>query len=329
MTKILVGDIGGTKTALAVVSPQRGPRDLLVRKTFPSVKFPSLERIIEEFLAGTDLVIDRAVFGIAGPVENGQVKTTNLPWRVEEARLAEAFGFSSVHFMNDLEAMACGVPHLEASELLVLNHGNLLKGGAIVVVAPGTGLGEAFLTWDGTRYQAHASEGGHTDFAPKTLLERGLLNYLNGRLGHASYERVCSGPGISHIYDYLKQGGYGDEPPWLAEKLAGVEDATPVIVDAALDEQRPCELCVRTLDEFVSILGAEAGNLALKVLATRDVYLGGGIVPRILPFLKKVIFMKSFRDKGRYADLMGRIPVHVILAPDVALFGTASKAMEQ
>jgi len=328
MTRILVGDIGGTKTALAVVSPERGPRDLLAGKTFPSGKFPSLEAIIEEFLTGTDLVIDRAVFGIAGPVTRGQVKTTNLPWYIEEARLAEAFGFSSVRFINDLEAMAYGVPYLEASELFVLNHGGPLKGGAIAVIAPGTGLGEAFLTWDGTRYRAHASEGGHADFAPKSLLERELLSYLNGQFGHVSYERVCSGPGISHIYEYLKRGGYGDEPPWLAKQLVGVEDATPVIANAALDEERPCELCVRALDEFVSILGAEAGNLALKVLATRDVYLGGGIVPRILPFLKKAIFMKSFRDKGRYADLMERIPVHVILAPDVSLLGAASRAME-
>src|SRR5665648_232832 len=152
MTKILVGDIGGTKTTLAVVSPQQGSRDLLARKTFPSGKFSSLEAIIGEFLAGTDLVIDRAVFGIAGPVARGQVKTTNLPWCVEEVRLADAFGFSSVRLINDLEAMAYGVPHLEASELLVLNRGKPLKGGAIAVIAPGTGLGEAFLAWDGTRY---------------------------------------------------------------------------------------------------------------------------------------------------------------------------------
>jgi len=328
MTKMLVGDVGGTKTTLAALSPQRGPRDLLGVKTFSSGEFPSLEAILEAFLSETDLAIDGAVFGIAGPVEEGRVKTTNLPWCIEETRLAEAFGFSSVQFINDLEAMACGVPYLDKSELLALNHGRPLGQGAIAVIAPGTGLGEAFLAWNGTRYQVHASEGGHADFAPKTLLERELLDYLSGRFGHVSYERVCSGPGILHIYEYLKQSEYGDEPPWMTESLAGVEDATPVIVNAALDEERPCELCVRALDEFVSILGAEAGNLALKVLATRDVYLGGGIVPRILPFFEKAVFMKSFRDKGRYADLMGRIPVHVILAPDVALFGAASRAMD-
>lgn len=327
MKKTLVGDIGGTKTTLAVVSPQRGPRDLTGVKTFASGKFPSLEAIIGEFLAGTGRAIDGAVFGIAGPVEGGRVRTTNLPWYLEEDRMAGAFGLSSVQFMNDLEAMACGVPHLDASELVALNEGRPLEGGAIAVIAPGTGLGEAFLTWDGTAYRAHASEGGHTDFAPRTPLERGLRAYLSGRFGHVSYERVCSGPGISHIYEYLKQDGCGDEPPWLTERLTGVEDIAPVVVDVALDGERPCDLCVRTLDAFVSILGAEAGNLALKVLATRGVYLGGGIVPRILPLLAKGIFMESFRDKGRYADLMGRIPVRVILAPDVALFGAASRAI--
>lgn len=327
--KILVGDIGGTKTTLAIVSPEQGPRDMLAKKTFSSRKFSSLEAIIREFLAGTNLMIDRAIFGIAGPVKGGEVRTTNLPWYIEEAQLAEAFGFSSVVLINDLKAMACSVPHLEASELLVLNHGRPLKRGAIAVIAPGTGLGEAFLDWDGTRDRTHASEGGHTDFAPRTLLQRELLDYLNERFDHVSYERVCSGPGISHIYNYLKRSGYADEPSWLSAQLAGLEDATPIIVNAALDEERPCELCIRTLDEFVSILGAEAGNLALKVLATRGVYLGGGIVPRILPFLKKVIFMKSFQDKGRYADLMAGMPVHVILTPDIALLGAASKVLEK
>jgi len=329
MTGILVGDIGGTKTTLAVVRSQGNPRDLLAVKTFPSGEFSSLEGIIEEFLAGTEPVIDRAVFGIAGPVREGQVKTTNLPWFIETSRLEETFGFSSVFLMNDLEAMACGVPYLEPAELLALNHGKPLQRGAIAVIAPGTGLGESFLVWDGMRLRPCPSEGGHADFAPKTLLERELSVYLNGRFDHVSYERVCSGPGISHIYDYLKGSGYGDEPPWLTTRLADAEDVTPVIVNAALDAEKPCDLCARALDEFVSILGAEAGNLALKVLATGGVYVGGGIVPRILPFLRKAIFMRSFRDKGRYTDLMDRIPVHVILAPDIVLIGTAAVALER
>ena len=327
MANILVGDIGGTKTTLAVVSPEQGPRDFRAGKTFPSAHFSSLEEIIEEFLAGTDLAIDRAVFGIAGPVRDGWVRTTNLSWHVEEARLAEAFGWSSVCFMNDLEAMAAGVLHLDQSDLFVLNAGSALQEGALAVIAPGTGLGEAFVVWDGTRYRAHASEGGHADFAPKSLLERDLLAYLTAQFGHVSYERVCSGPGIWHIYGYLKRSGYGEEPAWLSQELSNTEDMTPVIVNAALDEERPCELCARALDQFVSILGAEAGNLALKVLATGGVYVGGGIAPRIIPFLEKEIFMKSFRDKGRYTELMEKIPVHVILNPDVALSGAAARAL--
>lgn len=329
MTKILVGDIGGTKTAMAVVSPERGPHDLLFEKTFPSAEFSSLDAIIEEFLKDNDLVIDKAVFGVAGPVVNGQVKTTNLPWFIEEIRLKENFHFSSARLMNDLEVIAYAVPHLESGELQTLNDGTSVSDGNIAVVAPGTGLGEAFLTWDGVRYHVHASEGGHVDFAPKNPLEMELLSYLNGWFDHVSYERVCSGPGISNIYAYMTQGGYGYEPSWFTERLEETEDPTPVIVNAALDKELSCELCVRTLDEFVSILGAEAGNLALKVFATRGVYLGGGIPPRILPFLKKEIFMKSFRDKGRYSDFMDKIPVHVIMDANVALFGAACCALEQ
>jgi glucokinase len=329
MADILVGDIGGTKTTLAGVSSEGGGRDLLGRKTFSSPHFSSLESIIEEFLAGTDLPIDRAVFGIAGPVREGGVRTTNLSWHVEEARLAEVFGFSSVCFMNDIEAMAAGVLHLDGAELFALNKGKAEKGGAIAVIAPGTGLGEGFLVRDAARYKAFPSEGGHVDFAPKSPPERDLLTYLTGRFGHVSYERVCSGPGISHIYANLKRSGYGEEQAWLSKELSAAGDRTPVIVNAALDEEKPCELCARVLDQFVSILGAEAGNLALKVLATGGVYIGGGIAPRILPFLQKEIFMESFRDKGRYTQLMEKIPVHVILNPDVALFGAAAQALER
>lgn len=329
MTKILVGDIGGTKTALAVVSFEHGPRDLLYEKTFPSAHFISLDAIIEEFLKENDLSIDRAVFGVAGPVVGGQVKTTNLPWFIEEISLKEVFHFTSVQLMNDLEAIAYAIPHLESGEFLTLNEGMSVSDGNIAVVAPGTGLGEAFLTWDGVRYHVHASEGGHADFAPRNPLEMELLSYLAGWFGHVSYERVCSGPGISNIYAYMKQGGYGHEPPWFTEQLAGRDDPTPTIVNAALDKERSCDLCVRTLDEFVSILGAEAGNLALKVFATKGVYLGGGIPPRILPFLEKNFFMESFCDKGRYSDFMDKIPVHVIIASNVALFGAACRALGQ
>ncbi len=329
MKGILVGDIGGTKTTLAVASPKCGARDLSNKKTFQSRKFSSLEAILEEFLNEATPSIGSAVLGIAGPVVEGHVKTTNLPWKLVEANLAKDLGLSSVKFINDVEAMAYGILYLDESELIVLNQGIPSMGGTAAVIAPGTGLGEAFLTWDGTRYNAHASEGGHADFGPKTLLEWELLNFIKEQIGHVSYERVCSGPGIANIYDYLKHGGYGDEPDWLSAQLADAEDATPVIVGAALDDKRSCPICVKALEEFVSILGSEVGNLALKVMATGGIYLGGGIVPRILPFLKKEILIKSFRNKGRYADLMQRIPVSIILSPDVAIFGAAHKALER
>jgi len=325
---LLIGDIGGTKTALAVVSKELGPRHLVAEATFPSTKFASLEAIVREFLKDINLAIDDAVFGVAGPVVEGRTKLTNLPWVLDGNELQEIFHFSSVRILNDLEAIAHAVPILERSELFTLNEGISANKGNIAVVAPGTGLGEAFLTWNGKRYQVHSSEGGHADFAPNSLLETDLLKYLRGRFDHVSYERVCSGPGISNIYSYLKQGGYGNEPLWLTERLAAADDPAPVVVNAALDEERPCETCVKTLDEFVSILGAEAGNLALKVLATKGVYLGGGIPPRILPFFKKDLFMKSFRSKGRYSGFMDRIPVHIILNTKVALIGAACKALE-
>ena len=320
---LLAGDIGGTKTNLAVFSPEDGPRAPLAEATFPSARYPSLEMLVREFLSQVNLKANRASFGVAGPVAAGRATITNLPWVMDERQLQEALNLLSVRLLNDLAAIAHAVPFLEPADLHPLNVGQPALGGAIAVIAPGTGLGEAFLTWDGSRYRAHPSEGGHTDFAPTNLLELELLRYLLGRFEHVSYERVCSGRGLPNIYAYLRDSGYAEEPAWLAEQLAAADDPTPVIANAALDGERPCELCVATLNAFVSILGTEAGNLALKVLATGGVYLGGGIPPRILPALQDERFMEAFRDKGRMRGLMHRIPVHVILNPKVALIGAA------
>jgi len=327
---LLAGDIGGTKTNLAVFSPETGPRAPLAEATFPSADYPSLETIVREFLSQTDLKVERASFGVAGPVVAGRATTTNLDWMLDERQLQEALNLSSVRLLNDLDAIAHAVPLLEPADLHTLNQGQPTPGGTIAVVAPGTGLGEAFLTWDGSRYRTHASEGGHADFAPTNRFEIELLRYLQERLGfeHVSYERVCSGRGLPNIYAYLKDSGTACEPAWLAERLAAAHDPTPLIVNAALDGERPCELCVATLDTFVSILGAEAGNLALKVMATGGVYLGGGIPPRILPALEQGRFMEAFRRKGRFSDLLARVPVHVILNPKVALLGAACHGLE-
>lgn len=325
---LLAGDIGGTKTNLAVFSPETGPRTPLGEATFSSARYPSLEVLVHEFLAEVSLPVDRASFGVAGPVMGGHATITNLPWVMNETELQVALKLSSVRLLNDLDAIAHGVPFLEPADLHTLNEGEPAAGGAIAVIAPGTGLGEAFLTWDGTRYRAHASEGGHTDFAPTNLFEIELLRYLQGEFEHVSYERICSGLGLPNIYAYLRDSGFADEPAWLAEQLTAADDPTPVIVNAALDDEQPCALCVATLNAFVSILGAEAGNLALKVLATGGVYLAGGISPRILPALEHERFLEAFRNKGRFSDLLARMPVHVILNPKVALLGAACHGLE-
>jgi len=325
---LLAADIGGTKTNLAIFSPEAGPRAPLAEARFPSADYPSLEALVREFLSQVDVEVEWASFGVAGPVVAGRATITNLPWVMEEEQLQATLNLSSARLLNDLAAIAHAVPFLESADLHTLNEGQPTPGGAIAIVAPGTGLGEAFLTWDGSRYRPHASEGGHADFAPTNPLEIELLRYLQHRFQHVSYERVCSGRGLPNIYAFLKHSGYADEPDWLAEQLAAADDPTPVIVNTALDREKTCELCVATLDTFVSILGAEAGNLALKVLASGGVYLSGGIPPRILPALEQERFMEAFRSKGRMSDLLARVPVHVILNPKVALLGVACHGLE-
>jgi glucokinase len=323
---LLAGDIGGTKTVLAIFSSEAGPHAPIVEATFPSGRYGRLEAIVHEFLDQVNMQVDRACFGVAGPVVAGQARITNLPWVMGEASLKEAFGWTAVRLLNDLESIAYAVPILEADDIHTLNAGTPVPRGNIAVIAPGTGLGEAFLTWEVSRYRAHASEGGHASFAPINDLQLGLLSYMHNRLGHGhvSFERVCSGLAIPNIYAYLRDSGYAPEPEWLARSLAAAQDQTPVIMNAARDDDQGCELCVATLKTFVSILGAEAGNLALKVLSTGGVYLGGGIPPRILPVLQEGTFLGDFRHKGRFSDLLAGMPVHVILNPRAALLGAAA-----
>ncbi|MFO8035680.1 MAG: glucokinase [Anaerolineales bacterium] len=320
---LLAGDIGGTKTNLALFSVERGPRDPLTEATFPSREYANLGDLVREFLSEVDHPVESASFGVAGPVVDRQVEVTNLPWVIDAKTLEEQLDIHPVRLLNDLEAIAHAVPFLESDDVYTLNKGKQVREGNKAVIAPGTGLGEAFLTWDGSRYRAYPSEGGHVDFGPTTPLQMDMLHYLQEKFDRVSYERVCSGIGIPHIYEFLKESGHAKEPEWLSKKLAEVDDPTPVIAKAALAEGRTCDLCQVTMDTFVSVLGAEAGNLALKVLATGGVYLGGGIPPRILPLLKGGQFLASFTDKGRFSDLLSQVPVHVILNPKVALLGAA------
>lgn len=324
---LLIGDIGGTKIDLAVVMPGADPREPTAMAEFPSARYPNLEGAVHEYLAGIAMPVERACFAVAGPVIGGQVRTTNLPWVLEEVALARGLGLASVTLCNDLEATARAVPLLRPTDLHTLRAGIPVPGGAIGVIAPGTGLGEAFLTWAGARYLAHASEGGHADFAPTTPEQIGLLRYLQGRFDHVSYELVCSGIGIPHLYDYLKQAGVAPEAPGLARRLAGAADPTRLIVEAALMPTAADPLSVATIELFADILGAEAGNLALKVLATGGVYLAGGLAVRTLPVLESERFARAFRRKGRFAGMLERVPVHVVLAR-AALIGAAACGLE-
>lgn len=325
---LLAGDIGGTKTSLAVFSREGGPRAPIAKETFPSGKYPNLESLASEFLGRVNLSVERASFGVAGPVVAGRAKITNLPWVMDEGHLADELRLPGVTLLNDLEAIAHAIPILQPDDVCTLNQGKPVPNGCLAVVAPGTGLGEAFLSWDHTAYQVHSSEGGHADFAPIDDLQVGLLCYLMEREGHVSYERVCSGKGIPNIYAYLKDGGRFREPAWLTAALAAAPDPSPIIVNAALERKADCEICTATLETFVSILGAEAGNMALKVMATGGVYLGGGIPPRILSVLQHPRFMRAFLDKGRFVTMLNDIPIHVILHPEVALVGAACHGLE-
>jgi glucokinase len=320
---VLAGDIGGTKTSLAIFTSRSGPLETIAEATFASKDYPSLEALVLDFFSRIDVTPDRASLGVAGPVMNGHAKITNLPWVMDESTLSDSLGVSSVRLINDLMALAHAVPHLDEKDVHVLNAGAGIEGGTIGVVAPGTGLGEAYLTWDGSRYIPCASEGGHADFAPTSRLEVDLLNYLMKQFEHVSYERVCSGQGLVNIYSYLKESKHAEDTPWVAERIRSADDAAPVIVMGAFEGEAPCILCRTALDTFISILGAEAGNMSLKVLASGGLYLGGGIPPKIIKGLKNGPFMKSFTNKGRMSDLMKNIPVYVILNPDAALLGAA------
>jgi len=324
---LIAGDIGGTKTDLAIYSIESGPHAPLAQAQFHSADYDSLQAMVSEFLAQVKVPVAYGSFDVAGPVIDGHVKTTNLPWTMDEISLAKALNLKSVRLMNDLEAVARAVPVLRAIDLVTLNEGQPVPKGTIAVIAPGTGLGESFLTWDGSQYLAHSSEGGHSDFAPTDERQIRLLRYLLPRVGHVGVERVCSGIGVPNIYEFLRDAEKISEEPEVAKLIASAKDHTKAIVEAASDPDNPSELCRATIDMLASILASEAGNLALKVLATGGVYLAGGVALHVLDTLKQPRFMQIFANKGRFKDLMGRIPVHVITAR-AALVGAASFGLE-
>jgi len=322
---LLAGDIGGTKSRLAVFADGGNPRESLAEEILPSGDFGGIEPLIGEFLKGRALTPERVCLAVAGPVAAGRALLTNLPWVADAEQIRRAFGFRSVTLLNDLAATARAVPLLKPAELHRLSAGEPVAEGTIALIAPGTGLGEAFLTWDGARYREHATEGGHADFAPGNALEMELLRELGRESDHVSYETICSGPGLGRLYRFLRGRGAEEEPAGIVARLAEAADPAPIIVEAALADASP--LCSRTVRLFASILGAEAGNLALKTLATGGIYLGGGIAPRIIPFLEEGLFLAAFRRKGPMADLLLRMPVHAILEPRAALIGAADRGL--
>jgi glucokinase len=325
---LLAGDIGGTKTLLALYSPAAGARRPVAEAEFHSASYPGLDAIAREFLAREKRTADCACFDVAGPVISGRAHLTNLPWDVEEAALCRSLGLQRVMLLNDLKAIAYAVPHLEPADLHTINPGTPEPNGPIAVVAPGTGLGEAFLVWGGSSYLACSSEGGHASFAPTDERQAGLLQYLAKRFGHVSCERVCSGLGIANAYDYLREINPAAEPAAFADALARAPDRTPLIVQAGLADPSGNPLAAATVEIFVSVLANEASNLALKVLATGGVYLAGGMPPRILPMLTEERFVQTFVNKGRLSDLLTRMPINVVTAR-AALLGAALYGLEQ
>jgi glucokinase len=321
---ILAGDIGGTNARLALFQSQNGHLSVSAEGIYPSREHRGLDEIVSNFVTTKSAHPDSACFGVAGPVRNGKVETSNLPWTVEATRLADELHLPSVMLINDLEANAWGIRSLGENDLIPLNRVKSTPVGNQAVISAGTGLGEAGLFWDGQEYDIFASEGGHCDFAPRTELEIELLRYLMARFGHVSYERIVSGPGLINVYHFLRDTHRGEEPKWLTEELAQ-GDAAATISRTALAGRSV--LAEQALDLWISIYGAEAGNLALKLMAIGGIFLGGGIAPRIVSKLSGPLFMQAFVSKGRMQPLLESIPVKVITNDKIALFGSARYAV--
>jgi glucokinase len=319
--KVLAGDVGGTKSLLAIidVDTNEPAYRILHEQRYDSKRFDSLGEIAQEFVQQAKLGTDRACFGVACPVSDGECDATNLPWHIEKSEIAEKIGIRA-ELINDFEAIGYGLGLLKPKDLATLQEGSPKSGAPIALLGAGTGLGEAFLIWQDKRYHVHSSEGGHVDFAPRNDLEIDLLKFMQAREQHVSYERLVSGPGLITIYRFLIES---QAMPENAKVRAEMEtgDKAAVVSEHGLDGSDAT--CGRAVDIFVSIYGAEAGNLALKVLAAAGVYVAGGIAPHIIDKLRDGAFMRSFREKGRLSSFVESVPVHVILNPKVGLLGAA------
>jgi glucokinase len=320
---ILAGDVGGTKVDLALYDFTNGKLKAARDKVYKARDYPGLEVIVKEFL-GADKVT-AACFGVPGPVRDGRLRLTNLPWTLDSRELSAGLDIQHVFLINDLEANGYGVAELAPDQIYTLSEGDASQIGNRALIAAGTGLGEGLLIWNGRTHIPYPSEGGHTDYAPRNEDEIDLLRYLKEKYnGRVSFERVVAGMGLTSIYEFLREVRGMEEPAWLTAKLAAVGDPNSVITEMALTAKS--EICEKALDMFVSAYGAESGNLALKVLSVGGLYVGGGIAPRIIEKLKDGTFMKAFTDKGRLSQLLIHMPVRIILEPRAAQLGAAAYA---
>ena len=321
--RVLAGDIGGTKTALAIVEASK--RGLTIRRLrrYSSGEFGSLEEILSDFLRGQGKRPRSAGFGVAGPVRAGRARVTKLPWILDERRLEAATGIPRVALVNDFVAAALGISRLRGRQIATLRAGQAEAGGPIGLIGAGTGLGQAALSRIGGRYEPLASEGGHADFGPRDAVEDRLVRFLRKRFGRVDRDRLLSGEGLTHLYDFLKSDGFAPEASRVSEAFLAADRAA-VISRFGMARRDP--LCREALRLFVSIYGSEAGNLALQYRATGGVYLAGGIAPKILSALRDPIVLASFGSKPPLEDLLSRIPIRVVLDPRLPLFGAAAAA---
>ncbi len=318
--RFLAGDIGGTKTLFALYELKGNDLTEVRREKYVSHEHKTFDEIVELFLKGEKNLPHSACFGIAGPIENEVCHTTNLPWVIDSKKLCEKFNMEKVSLINDLKANAYGIKTLQTKDLYTLNKGVPNKNANQALISAGTGLGESPIFFDGKDYIPSASEGGHCDFSPRNDIEIELLKYLQKKFGHVSFERVLCGQGLVNLYQFLIDSKHEKVDELVSRKLKE-QDPAKVISELGLTGE--CKVCARALSWFCSLYGAEAGNVALKVMSLAGVYIGGGIAPKILSELKKETFMKAFIDKGRFSNLLKNVPIYVILDADTALKGAA------
>jgi glucokinase len=323
MSRVVAGDIGGTKTRLAIVEVNGTQLRIEREISYPSRDFATFDALLADFLQGVQIP-SHAAFGIAGPVQGRVVRVTNLPWYIEADNLQQRFGFKICALLNDLESIAYGLPALGTEDMFTLQQGSPDARGNAAIIAAGTGLGEAGLYWDGRQHHPYATEGGHTSFSPQSELELELLRHLQHLFGHVSWERVVSGMGLLDLHNFLRVYRKSVVPQWLAEEMQS-GDAAAAISRAALAGSD--DICIETMDRFVQLYGAEAGNLALKTMSRGGVYVGGGIAPKILPLLQRGTFIEAFLGKGRMRLVLEAMPVRVILNERTALYGPALRAI--